>query len=69
MALDCHPIHPAHRVRESEPRNGDGDEHLEREDAPQDGQALRRRHHHQHQRQEPRQNVNMTKRILNKRLN
>ena len=63
------PIYLAHGVRACEPRDGDGDEHLQREDAPQDGQALRRRHHHQHQRQEPRQNVNMTKRILNKRLN
>ena len=44
----------AHRVWEGEPRHGDGDEHLEREDAPQDGQTLRRHHHHQYQRQEPR---------------
>ena len=47
----------AHGVRPREPRHGDGDEHLEREDAPQDGQALRRSHRHQHLRQEPRPHV------------
>ena len=56
---------PAHRVRAGEPRDGDGDEHLQREDTPQDGQALRRRHHHQHQCQEPSTNV-MER--LNKRM-